>query len=98
MAVLWAGNVDFNQTILFQGALVDPAALFVDIVTHPGNTSYLANYILTGYQRGDVNMDGKAVFQGSPNDADVIFFNSILHPENTLFSANFIIKEQLPQR
>ncbi len=93
---LWAGNVDFNHMILFQGALVDPAAILNDVMSHEGNVDFLANYILTGYIRGDVNMDGRAVFQGSPNDTDLIFFNSILHPENTNLNANFIINQQLP--
>ena len=93
---LWAGNVDFNTRVLFQGANVDPTAIFNDVLSHPNNDEFLTNFILTGYQRGDVNMDGRAVFQGSPNDVDLIFFNNILHPENTNLNANFIINEQLP--
>ena len=93
---LWAGNVDFNERIIFQGALVDPVAIFNDVMSHPQNNDYLANFILTGYTRGDVNMDGKAVFQGSPNDTDIIFFNSISHPDNPSFNANFIINQQVP--
>ncbi len=93
---LWAGNVDFNNIILFQGAFVDPAVLFADIVSAPENTNFLNNYILKGYHRGDVNMDGKAIFQGAPNDTDLIFFNALKHPENPAFNANFIIKVQLP--
>ena len=93
---LWAGNVDFNNKVLFQGAGVDPAALFSDVLSNPNNQDFLTNFILTGYQRGDVNMDGRAVFQGSPNDVDLIFFNNILHPENTNLNANFIINEQVP--
>ena len=93
---LWAGNVDFNKRVLFQGAGVDPAALFTDVLSNPNNDDFLANYILTGYQRGDVDMNGRAVFQGSPNDVDIIFFNNILHPENVNFNANFIINQQMP--
>jgi len=93
---LWAGNVDFNTRVLFQGANVDPTAIFNDVMSHPNNSEFLTNFILSGYVRGDVNMDGRAVFQGSPNDVDVIFFNNILHPENTNLNANFIINQQLP--
>ncbi len=93
---LWAGNVDFNNKVLFQGAGVDPAAIFSDVLNHPNNQEFLTNFILKGYQRGDVNMDGIAVFQGSPNDVDLIFFNNILHPENLNLNANFIINQQLP--
>ena len=93
---LWAGNVDFNSKVLFQGAGVDPAALFSDVLGNPNNEEFLTNFILTGYQRGDVNMDGRAVFQGSPNDVDIIFFNNILHPENINLNANFIINQQVP--
>ena len=93
---LWAGNVDFNDKVLFQGGIVDPAPILNDVFNDPKNTEFLANFILIGYHRGDVNMDGKAVFQGSPNDTDLIFFNTIGHPENGNLNANFIILEHLP--
>lgn len=93
---MWAGNVDFNNRVLFQGAGVDPAAIFVDVLSNPQNGDFLANFILSGYQRGDVDMNGIAVFQGSPNDIDIIFFNNILHPENQNFNANYIINQQMP--
>jgi hypothetical protein len=88
--------VDFNTRVIFQGTEVDPVAIFNDVMAHSGNQEFLANFIMTGYVRGDVNMDGRAVFQGSPNDTDIIFFNNIGHPENTNLNANFIINQQLP--
>jgi hypothetical protein len=96
VCALWAGNVDFNNKVLFQGVTVDPAALYFDIITATSNSSQVSNFILTGYRRGDTNMDGRAVFQGSPNDADVIFYNTFLHPENFGYNANYIINLQLP--
>jgi len=93
---LWAGNVDFNNKIVFQGQSVDVSALLADIQSAEGNSTFSNNYILTGYHRGDLNMDGKAVFQGGHTDTDIIFFNINIHPENFSNNANFIIIEQIP--
>ena len=93
---LWAGNVDFNDRVVFQGSPVDQDGIFFGVLLDSGNTNMAANYIQDGYHRGDVNMDGRAIFQGSPNDTDIIFFNIVGHPGNTGLLSNFIMIEQIP--
>jgi hypothetical protein len=93
---LWAGNVDFNDRVIFQGSPVDQDGIFFGVLLSPNNTNLAANFIQNGYNKGDVNMDGTAIFQGSPNDTDIIFFNVVAHPLNTGFLANFIIIQQIP--
>ena len=93
---LWAGNVDFNDRVIFQGTPVDQDGIFFGVLLDPDNTNLAANYIQDGYNQGDVNMDGTAIFQGSPNDTDIIFFNVVGHPENVNFLANFIVIQQIP--
>ncbi|MFK7809348.1 MAG: GEVED domain-containing protein [Saprospiraceae bacterium] len=95
--VLWGGNNDFNDRIIFQGLPVDPDEIYFPVLTAPANSSYNANYVLDGYYKADTNLDGSAVFQGSPNDVDLIFFNILGHPENTSSLANFIIYQQIPE-
>jgi hypothetical protein len=93
---LWAGNVDFNDRVIFQGSPVDQDGIFFGVLLSTGNINLAANFIQDGYNKGDVNMDGTAIFQGSPNDTDIIFFNVVAHPLNTGFLANFIIIQQIP--
>ncbi|MFK7948108.1 MAG: hypothetical protein AB8G11_10975, partial [Saprospiraceae bacterium] len=93
---LWAGNVDFNDRVVFQGSPVDQDGIFFGVLLDSQNSNLAANFIQDGYNRGDVNMDGTAIFQGNPNDTDIIFFNVVAHPANTGLLANFIIIQQIP--
>ena len=94
--VLWTGNVQTDNRIVFQGPGNDPSPVFFTVFLDPANPSGLANFVHTGYDRSDVNMDGLTIFQGPNNEPDVIFFNVFLHPENTANLASYIIWEQLP--
>ena len=94
--VLWAGNVQTDNRVVFQGPSNDPSPVFFTVFLDPLNTGGLANFVHTGYDRSDVNLDGLTIFQGPNNEPDIIFFNVFFHPENTAFLASYIIWEQLP--
>lgn len=94
---LWAGDINGDRRAIYQGPNNDIFALFSQVVANPDNTENLANYIVTGYNRPDVNLDGKTIYQGPMNDRAFLLLNSVLsHPLNTGYLANFIAIEHLP--
>ncbi|MBC3794499.1 beta strand repeat-containing protein [Spirosoma utsteinense] len=96
LAMLWAGNTQGDNYVIFQGPNNDVDEIFFDVSTDSGNTGELANYIKTGYLSTDVNHDGRVIFQGPTNEVDSIFFNVSMHPENIGQLANFLIRQHLP--
>jgi hypothetical protein len=93
---MWGGNTNGNDTVVFQGGDSDVNPTFFQVFIDPSNLSQVANYLVLGYNRADINLDGKTVFQGPDNEVDMIFFNVVTHRENTGFLANFIIRQHLP--
>jgi hypothetical protein len=59
--MLYAGNVNGNTTVRYQGSQNDRAALLGDLGSNELNT-------LPGYQKGDINMNRIERYQGSQND------------------------------
>jgi len=94
--VMWAGNANSNENIIFQGTNNDTNSIFFDVLTAPTNSQGVTNYIYGGYFKSDINMDGEVIYQGAKNDANIIFFNTLSHPSNNTGSTNFIINEQIP--
>jgi hypothetical protein len=98
--LLWGGNADANQYIIYQGAgagLPDRDFIFFQVLTDPANPGGSYNHIVHGYKQGDTNMDGSVKYQGAKNDVDaLIFFNVLQHPLNTQSFINFFITQQLP--
>ena len=92
---MWLGNIKKDNMVIFQGPSNDINELYLNVVTATNNSSFLSNYILNGYLRGDVNMDGQTIYQGPGNETDKIFFEIVLHPINTTYLYNFIINEQI---
>ncbi|MBI1225736.1 MAG: hypothetical protein GC192_10915 [Bacteroidetes bacterium] len=94
---LWAGDLNSDGIVIYQGPQNDISPLFVKIIVAPGNTGYLANYILESYETEDTNLDGSIIYQGPNNDRSTILINTVLsHPANSSFYANFIVNEILP--
>lgn len=94
---LWAGNASSSDaSIIYTGSGNDPSTIFNTILSAPGNTSNLTNYILNGYFATDVNMDQSTIYTGANNDPAVIFNNILAHPGNGSNLTNYIITEQLP--
>ncbi len=80
--VLAAGDVNFNEAVLYTGSGNDRDP----ILTRVGSTT--PNNPLSGYWREDVNMDGVVKYTGSANDRDPILVNvGSTTPNNTRVAA-----------
>ncbi len=94
---LWAGDLNGDGKIIYQGPWNDILTLFQNVVLSENNEDVLANYIVDGYNISDFNMDGYVIYQGPRNDKAKLLIHSILSaPENILGLANFVIIERLP--
>lgn len=94
--MLWAGNGNADQTIIYAGANTDLTQVFLEVLEDPANSDMEVSYISEGYHLGDLDLDGKSIYQGPNNDLAVIFFNILTYPLNVDGLINFIITEQLP--
>jgi hypothetical protein len=95
--VLWAGNANMDNKVIYQGSGSDRDGIFFDVYLDPNNPNGNFNFIGHNYRASDTNMDGRYIYQGSGNDVDqMIFFNVLTHPNNPTGSINFIIYQQLP--
>ncbi len=93
MNVMWSGDVNQDNSVIYQGPKNDIFDLFLNILLDPANTKKITNYVSTTYASGDVNLDGKVIFQGPNNDRSALLFNTTLvHPENTDYFSNFILQ------
>ncbi len=93
---MWAGNVNGDDQIIFQGPDNEPNQVFFDILNDPANTNNFVNFIKTGYNLEDVDMDGQTIYQGGSNENNPVFLNIMLHPENFTNLNNYVIQQQLP--
>jgi len=93
---MWAGNVNGDNQIIFQGPNNEPNQVFFDILTDSNNVNNLVNFIKTGYNLEDIDMDGQTIYQGGGNENNPVFINIMLHPENYTNLNNYIIEQQLP--
>jgi hypothetical protein len=59
--MLYAGNVNGNTNVRYQGSANDKAALLSDLGSNEIS-------VITGYLRGDINMNRTVRYQGSAND------------------------------
>lgn len=95
---LWAGNVNTDHFIIFNGANNDLNTLQYLIFNVAGNTAQNPAYVYSAYTVGDVDLRGTAIFQGTGNDANYISENVFSHPANINQNQSFIIFEQVPPR
>ena len=94
---LWSGDLNGDGYVIYQGPRNDVLIMFQSIILAEDNTSYLANYIVPGYDMADFNMDGKVIYQGPGNDKAKLLINATLaSPENLFGLANFVLREKLP--
>ncbi|MBI5916143.1 MAG: hypothetical protein HY842_12275 [Bacteroidetes bacterium] len=94
---LWAGDFNGDRRVIYQGPSNDIFYLFSRVLADPGNVTYLANYISTGYDRNDLNLDGNIIYQGPGNERATLLYNTVLaHPTNSTYLANFIAREMMP--
>jgi hypothetical protein len=94
---LWAGDMNGDRRVLFQGPNNDIFGLFSHVLADDLNIDFLANFISTGYHRTDYNLDGKVIYQGPNNDRSLLLYQTVLsHPGNVSNLANFIVLEKMP--
>jgi len=93
---MWAGDINNDGQIIFQGANNDPNNIFFDILSDPQNISNQINFISSGYSPADLDFNNQTIYQGQNNDTNIIFFNVLSHPENTSLSPNYIIRDGIP--
>jgi len=94
---MWAGDVNSDGGIIFQGNDNENNQAFFDILTADDNVDTDINFIYKNYGQTDTNLDCSAIFQGNGNDLNIYFFNILNHPENAEILPNFEITEQLPE-
>ncbi len=94
---LWAGDANGDGKIIFQGTGNDLGPIFLEVLNASGNTSYIRNFVVMGYQETDTNLDGQVIFQGIGSDLNAIFLNVLSHPQNqTSYIRNFVVQQQTP--
>jgi CshA-type fibril repeat protein len=75
---LWAGNVNADNKVKYQGPASDNTGILAQVLSYPTNTTATYNFNnALGYFMGDVNMDGKVKYQGIGNDPQHIFVNVV---------------------
>ena len=97
---LWAGNVNADGKVKYQGPSADVNQILAQALSFPENNQSSYNYDNGfGYFFPDVNMDGKVKYQGVASDGVHIFVNVILNyaglNTNSLYNFDLFL-EQLP--
>lgn len=95
---MWTGNVDIDDSMIYQGSRSDAAAIYQRIIGDTGrNPLQSSSYKIKAYDLGDLNMNGETVFQGPGNDLEFIYLNVIKnHDGNVTKQNSFVVKQQLP--
>lgn len=90
---MWAGDLNQDNQVIFQGPNNDIFYLFLAILLDPENTNAISNFVSHTYSAADFNLDGKVLFQGPNNDRSALLFNTILvHSDNDAYFSNFILQ------
>ena len=96
---LFAGDINNDGKVKFEGVEDDLSILFSDVLSHTNNPNFIAHFDKAyGYYNSDIDMDGKAKFENPFDDTNALFFEVLIHPLNQNFNANFDWNiEQIPQ-
>lgn len=94
---LWAGNVNGDDRIRYQGSSNDSNSIKDLVIGHPSNTNANNLFFYFAYDNADVNLDGRIRYQGSNNDTNLIKDIVITHPENGTNNNLFFFTGQLPE-
>jgi hypothetical protein len=96
--LMWGGDANGDGDVKGAGPGTDPGAVRLAVLSHPGNTSFVANYVAAGYARSDVTMNGTTIGAGPGNEiSNLILPNVLTHPGNPTAQNNYIICQQLPE-
>jgi large repetitive protein len=95
---MWAGDVNRDGRVKYQGNTSDRTAILNDMLAQPGNINQEYNYDFGfGYNPGDINMDAKVKYQGGQADRTLLLNYLLNYPINTQLEYNFdFFLEQLP--
>jgi hypothetical protein len=93
---LWAGNVNSDDRVRYQGSSNDANSIKDLVLAHPSNGSGNNLFFYFDYDNADINMDGRVRYQGSGNDANIIKDIVLGHPGNTALNNLFFFLQQLP--
>jgi hypothetical protein len=96
IALLWAGDIDQNNSITTEGANNERNHLAAQILLAETNTKHAMSYRLEGYYNSDLNMDGVTISSGPDNDINVLQSTITNHPLNKTGNTNFIVVGKLP--
>ncbi len=93
---LWAGDVNRDNLIRYQGVDNDNVEIQNSVGLNPGNFFNSLGYSFSEYSVSDVNLDGIIKYQGADND-NVEIQNSIgLNPGNFFNSLGYSFTGQIP--
>lgn len=94
---LWAGDINSDHKVIYQGPENDILNMFLSVLTDEGNINYYANYVRTGYDSSDLDMNGTTIYQGPGNDRGKVLIDVILkHGGNVGHFANYVVWEKMP--
>ncbi len=93
---MWAGNINADSTIVFQGLANDANGVFFMVLSSDENATSTPNFVEEGYYIEDANLDGRVIYQGLSNEVNTIFFNVLSSSGNPLGLSNYILREQMP--
>ncbi len=88
---MWVGDVNYDESILYEGSGNDVTEILNIVLAAPGNTflggSQGFNYSGV-YSMSDINMDGDVKYEGTDNDVTEILNVILSHPSNTFFGGS----------
>ncbi|PTX59489.1 leucine rich repeat (LRR) protein [Kordia periserrulae] len=94
---MWAGNVNGDNIVQYQGGTPDTTAILSAVLNDLGNFLNFSTFIINGYNNNDVDLSGTTQYEGGSADSPLILQNVLAHPGNFLNFSTFQITEQLPE-
>jgi len=94
--VLWAGNGDGNDKIVYQGSGSDILPITSQVFTDPANSNFQLSFPSLGYHSADYDMNGKVIYQGFGSDIVPVTQSVFSNPLNSSFEFSFPVTEQIP--
>ena len=85
--MLWGGNVNLDNRIVYKGQDSDSGALSSYISNHPNNGFKASNFTKIEYSVFDANMNGQSNAVTSGNDSNIIERNIMFNAQGNTFKA-----------
>jgi len=94
--VMWAGDINQDGVIKYQGSDNDNTILKNDILSQSSNLFNILTYTYNDYSPLDATLDGVIKYQGSNNDNTIVKNNILDYPSNLFNILTATITEQIP--